>query len=226
MIHFPPTSLTLREEDLEYHLRRIYYYYNLEAELRQLHRDYDDNSYSDDPAFFDSYSLPSHSCSSEGESDSDSPLGFDSAVTEKATDVDYRKDDNTSSTCSSGSWNVPDVEGGRGEVLRSNNAGSTIDITSQPSCSPFADNIAQHQHSPNVIPQTSLLHPSLLPSLTPDCIPSKSVITAQRFPHPSSPELQSLETALRDLSLRVYDSASAQAKTVGMFIFFPTSYTG
>lgn len=94
MIRFPPSRITLGEEDLELHLQRILRH-KLMTEVQHLHMDHDDNGYGPGPTYFDSLSSPSDI------TDSGSEPGFDSTFTAKRSEMDCEEcDGDTDNTTS------------------------------------------------------------------------------------------------------------------------------
>ena len=214
MIRFPPTSITLSEDEIEYHLHRIVYHYSLEAEFRRLHQRHDDNDHDNNSEPFDSFHASPHFGSSPGISDSDSGPGFDPELTGKGSKTGFSKD---SDGRSSGSWNVPcsrhvrNVELGRVNNTCSFNKGASIDTsivpsspTSQtPDSRSIASGLAQHRQFQGVIPteQSFILNPSPTSSSSETCVN----ITTQQTPQSTiqCPDIHSLNTALRNISIRV-----------------------
>lgn len=219
MIRFPPTRITLSEDEVEYHLHRVVYHYSLEAEFRRLHQRHDDNDDDDDSEHFDSFHASPHFRSPPGISDSDSGSGFDPAWSGKASKKGFSKE---SDGRSSGSWNVQHVDFGRVNTGCLFSDGTAIDTSIVPTSSitsqaPDSLSInacpAQHISQSDASIQQSFISDSSPTSISSDT----RVSTTAQQPLQSviqSPEVYSLSTALGRVSLSVpVDSSSSFSET-------------
>ncbi|RJE21619.1 hypothetical protein PHISCL_06054 [Aspergillus sclerotialis] len=222
MIRFPPTSISLSEDEVEYHLHRIVYHYSLEAEFRRLHQGHDHSDNDDDSEHLDSFYTSPHFGSSPGISDSDSRPGFDPGLTGKGPKTGFSKD---SDGRSSGSWNVRcprharNVDLGRVNNTCSFNKGAAIDTSIVPTPSTTSQTLdslsidsglEQHKQSQSVI--------SVIPDSSPTSISYETCVntTTQQTPQSTihCPDLHSLSTALRKISLRApVDSSPSFSET-------------
>lgn len=215
MIRYPPTSITLCEEDLDHHFQRILLSHGLVSRFQQLHPDHDDSNYGGGPAQFDSYPSSPRFGPSSGFSDSDSGPAFDSVLTEKLSEGEDSEGGSNASALSSGSYNTADVLevfGGSGSSL---GIAPTRSVDSQTRRSISTTSCCGEHDGPYSV---STRHPLLLPACSNIILPESRAPSTSQYQVPSQlqhTEPRPLEVSFSSLSLRVSAGVDSSSPAAG-----------